>query len=474
MSIAELNGPPSAARFDYPVRKEDFAAERTPELALCIGVGTLLATALFGGGGQGGLGDTLAQLLALAMLGWLLARSAMGAGLNWRAPARVRWLALLPALLPLLQLLPFGLGQGAPARVELASQLAVAGQALPLTTSLNPVATERALWWLLPATAVFLATLALPARRQMQLLVVVFVACAANVVLGAMQVADGIDSELRFYSPTNIFAAVGFFANRNHMACLLAMAMPPVIVGTAWGITQRMAGHRFNVFWIIVGFALLGLLLFGIFISKSRAGVLLAMLAFFAAVPLVLSMRPSRGARRVIALGTIIAVVLVAQVALVGVLQRAGQDPLSDGRWSYAKVTLAAAKDYLPWGSGLGTFRQAYQPYEARGVPSNAIVNHAHDDYLELWLEGGVPALLLILGGLAAWGWRGLQLWIPRLHAPLDASVLLLPRTAWVAASLGLIHTALDFPLRTTAAMSAFALLAAMAFCSGPRAQVRN
>ena len=467
MQLAELNGPPSAARFDYPVTNDRARAERVPEPLLCLGVGVLLAFALFGGGGQGGPGDTLAQLLALAMLGWLMLRACFGRSFAWRAPPSVRWLPLLPALLPILQLLPLGLGHGAPAKIELASQLALAGQTLPLTISLNPLATERALWWLLPASAVFIATLALPSRRQMQLLAVVFFACIANVVLGAMQLADGIDSELRFYSPTNIFAAVGFFANRNHMASLLAMAIPLAIVGTAWGITRRMAGHRFSVFWILLGFALLGLLLFGILISKSRGGVLLAMLAFFAAVPLVLSMRPTRGARGVIALGTLAAVVLVAQFALVGVLQRVGQDPLSDGRWTYAKVTMAAARDYLPFGSGLGTFRNAYQPFEAKGVPDRAIVNHAHDDYLELWLEGGVPALLLVGCGLVAWSWRGLQLWVPRLHASFDASALLLPRTAWAAASLGLVHSALDFPLRTTAAMTAFALLAAIAFSGG-------
>ena len=48
-----------------------------------------------------------------------------------------------------------------------------------------------------------------------------------------------------------------------------------------------------------------------------------------------------------------------------------------------------------------------------------------------------------------------------------------LVRTAWFAASLALLHSFADFPLRTTAAMATFAVLAAIAFSEPRRSEAR-
>jgi O-antigen ligase len=169
----------------------------------------------------------------------------------------------------------------------------------------------------------------------------------------------------------------------------------------------------------------------------------------------------------VLTVAVAVAVMLSAQFALFGMIHRLQSDPLDDGRWRYARVTRQAAAAYAPLGSGLGTFRQAYQPFEAADTPDRAIVNHAHNDYLELWLEGGWPALALLAAAALAWIRLSWTLWRRRINPDSrEASRRLLARTAWLAASLALLHSALDYPLRTTAAMTVFALMAAIA-CSG-------
>mgnify|MGYP000751184492 CR=1 FL=1 len=64
-----------------------------------------------------------------------------------------------------------------------------------------------------------------------------------------------------------------------------------------------------------------------------------------------------------------------------------------------------------PWlGFGPGTFFQAYPPYRS-GKDSSAAY-HVHNDYLQFWVEGGLPAILLVLGvcGVSAWLFiRGLR-----------------------------------------------------------------
>lgn len=53
-------------------------------------------------------------------------------------------------------------------------------------------------------------------------------------------------------------------------------------------------------------------------------------------------------------------------------------------------------RDFLYTGSGFGTFLHVYPQYSS--LPSSAIFDHAHNDYIELLTDGGVIGFLL-----AAW-----------------------------------------------------------------------
>ena len=431
--------------------------------------------AVLGGGGRGGVGDVLAQLLAVLLLAHLCWQGAQGR-LPWRAAPWVRWLPALALVLPLLQLVPIpeGLWSIGPARAELATQLLQVGVTPKHVISLNPTATERALWSMLPATALFLATLALSRKSQKILLATIVALAIASVCFGMAQLADGTASPLRLYRPTNADQAVGFFANRNHFSGFLAMALTLAFTSTGWAVTERLAGRPLSPLLILSGCGLVILLILGIALSHSRAGMLLGMLAVLGSLPIVMGLSRQRGTKRILALTLGVAVMLSVQFALLGMLPRLEINSLDDGRWKYARITAQAASAYAPLGSGLGTFEQAYQPFEAKdGAPDRYVVNHAHNDYVELWLEGGLLALSLLALGAAAWIWRGWRLWRrgSAAGAP-DSLTLLLTRTAWLSASLALIHSALDYPLRTTASMSVFAVLAAVAF-SDPRRAAR-
>ena len=76
------------------------------------------------------------------------------------------------------------------------------------------------------------------------------------------------------------------------------------------------------------------------------------------------------------------------QFSLYRILDRFGDDPMADARIPFARNTIAAAKAYMPWGSGLGSFVPVYAMTEPpRDVLANTFANHAHNDILELWLE---------------------------------------------------------------------------------------
>jgi O-antigen ligase len=421
----------------------------------------LLAAVLVLGGGRGNLGDTLLQLLAVTLLLAQFRLPPLTPG-----PER-RLLFVLPGLLvliALLQLLPLPLAfwQTGALRTQLAQEMLAAGATVAPQLSLDPLASERALLSLLPACALFAAVWRLgPAQRRQ--LVLMFIALALlSILLGFAQLADGQESLLRFHSPTNTTEAVGFFANRNHFASLLVTALPFAIGAAVWWFQHRRPGAPGDILGVVglVGIAML--LILGIALARSRAGLLLGMLAVAFCVPLLLRWRGQRGGGRALLVVIVATVLLGAQFALIGIVQRLQTDPLDDGRWEYARVLSAAAQDAGPLGTGLGTFGQVYPQYEAEtgAGPGYAVVNHAHNDVLELVLELGwlaAPVLLVLLLWMGWVGWRLL-----RSTNGIDPQALLLARLAWVSALMLALHSFLDYPLRTTALQCVFGLMLAL------------
>lgn len=76
------------------------------------------------------------------------------------------------------------------------------------------------------------------------------------------------------------------------------------------------------------------------------------------------------------------------------------------GRWWIHDLSLRAALEHLPWGAGLGRFREAFLAEQGRALAGLSPVDAAqrfqnattaHQDFLEVALESGAPALLLFI-----------------------------------------------------------------------------
>ena len=65
-----------------------------------------------------------------------------------------------------------------------------------------------------------------------------------------------------------------------------------------------------------------------------------------------------------------------------------------DERYTFWPDVLYAARAYLPFGAGVGSFVRSYQAFESLNVVGPTFLNRAHNDYLELFLEGGIVAIL--------------------------------------------------------------------------------
>jgi hypothetical protein len=419
----------------------------------------LLALALASMGGASRFDENqqmlvrLSALLAIVASLWPLDGEALRR--HWRPIGALLLVYLLVAaqLVPLPPQFWAGLpGHGPYARIASAT-----GSLAWRPLSLTPDRTLNALLALLPPTAAMLATLYLDARARQRLGWGVLAIAGLSAMLGLVQLGGGSDF-LHLYRESSPDAPVGLFANRNHQAVLLACALP--FAGALSGI--RLRDHASRV--LLVGMpALVALILLALVSTGSRMGLLLGALGLLAGFWCFRSsgyrlphahhhpyLRPTMGA---------IAFVLLAGVTVAalhgGVIQRLAEtDTASESRSAMLAPLARTAQAFLPLGAGFGSFENVYRRFEPNSLLSTIYMNQAHNEPMQLAIEGGVPALILLLLFLSWWGRAA---W--RIAAPADPGRRRATARAALSATVILMLSSLvDYPLRTPLLGAVFAI----------------
>ena len=439
--------------------------------------GMLSLSVVLGGGTRSGfLSDALLQLVSIPPL--LIAVSSL-ATLARREPQAFRRIrpglifAAAIVLVPLVQLIPLppAIWKSLPGHAPLAAALDAAGITpgwLPL--SVVPNATILSALSLLPPLAVFCCAVQLDARERRSLSLLFVALAVLSAFLGLSQISQGTSSPLRFFAITNPTEAVGFFANRNHFAALLYAALPfAAVFALEAGSTVRFGRGRTgfdagSVMPLTVSLLAFVVMLAAEAMARSRAGMALTMASLVGIGVLVFVDRrraPGRTTAGLILGAVAIAMVLVLQFGLFRILQTFAADPLDDSRLQFLRNTAVAARTYMPFGAGMGTFVPVYQMFETPAAVFPQYINHAHNDFAELWLEAGVIGMALLGAFLFWFVLRAVGLWRGAAPAAGDLDRAL-ARAASFAIVLVLAHSLLDYPLRTAAMMAVVALACAL------------
>lgn len=417
---------------------------------------------LFGGAHGQGWSDVAVQLAALPLLGRALFK------LAFRQFDRFgQWsIALLCAIvaLPLFQLIPLppGLWSLIPGRQEIISGFRAADMPLPwLAISLDPSATWSDLLSLIPAIAIFIAMLSLNRRERRVMIALILTVAFVSVFLELLQITGGPNSPLRPYYPlTNINSGVGFFANADHQAALLYCA---AVFAAGWAIGLIREFRQIRTFNVFILLLVIPLAVAGIAITSSRAAVALSLVGGL--LCLLLIKRTMHGRMRSRFLwgafaGNLIALIIAFNLGFVSIAQKS-QNLAGDLRWSLAKITTGAALANMPTGTGFGTFIPEYEMHAPRITANYFYVNHAHNDWLELLLEGGVPALILMLGFLAWFAAASFSVWRPGPTA-IEVQDIALARAASIVILLLSLHSLVDYAMRNIAINVVFAASCAL------------
>lgn len=363
-------------------------------------------------------------------------------------------LALLATVvaIPLIQLIPLppALWTGLPGRDQMTLALELAGlEPAWAPLSLAPDRTWGSALALAPPAAFFLAMLSLTHIQRERMVQICIAAAIAGILLGAAQLASGGD-DLYFWD-VSAGQVRGFFANRNHLASFLLVALPfAVVFGAA---TLRRRDRRTSALWFGALFA--GLVVVALAAIRSRAGITLfaPVMAISLLAAWIAAGRGRPGPGLLVLVGSVgAALTTVALLALPPVLARFDQD-VPEPRFERWPLIAEAAQTYLPLGSGIGSFDAVYRSVEPLEELDSTFFNQAHNEYLETWLEAGWLGVGVILAFFIWYFRRSWTAWKAPPSREAD-----LQRAASIGIGVLLLHSVGDYPLRTVTLAVVFAL----------------
>ena len=264
--------------------------------------------------------------------------------------------------------------------------------------SLTPDFTINSLLSLLVPLTVLVGFAGIRPDQRLALIPLMIGVAVSSAVLGIVQFPGGADSPANLYS-YSLPVPNGWFANRNHHAAFLACAL--VLISVWLQFPVRSHRHRIQRYGL-AGLAAL-LLLAVVIATGSRTGTLLALLTLIYTATVTFHSHGKLTKRTAL----VLLAVVIAALTLVGVMLISGRavsftrlfafDPDAEQRVRALPTLLAMLRDFLPVGSGFGSFDLVFRMYEPDAMLHPGYFNHAHDDWLELGITGGLPALAVLL-----------------------------------------------------------------------------
>jgi O-antigen ligase len=209
---------------------------------------------------------------------------------------------------------------------------------------------------------------------------------------------------------------------------------------------------------IVIAFAMLFLCLAAMFMTGSRGGVVLSLLALIVAFTTFFRRDlPQRtGIVTALAGGGAIALILL-QLMGTGVNSRFDLEGAADsGRFETYKATLRMIADHPWFGTGQGTFAYAFPAYRSPHVSMWGVWDIAHNTLLEIAADMGVPIAALVV---LAW----MVVFAVLVHGVrIRRRALEVPVAGLSIAMLAVLHSLIDFTLQIPGyAIVAMALIGA-------------
>ncbi len=423
---------------------------------------------LFTGGSARGDAPALAILRPLSVLFFAYAVAKLTLADVRRAP---QIFALVGAIVALVVLhiapLPSSIALSLPGREvirEIVSNYGNPAAWMPVT--MDPDGGWNAFYSIFAPLAVFMIVFKASAEKRYLYLYIMIACAAATAVVGISQAAG---ADLRLYRFNSDMS--GVFANRNHQAAFLAVAVPAVYLAL-FSIKSLLVSNTVRFVLFCCAMALIFSL---VIVTGSRMGLLLAFLGVVL-IPLVdrsaLSFLLSRQQLKaqLLVIGSLVSIMLMSFILLLLnsrnlTATRLGDIDDSSRTDVWAKVW-EIIPTYLPFGSGSGSYVRVYQIHEDNKLLTQYYSNHVHNDWLEVILTFGLPGIVILLLCIVMFS---ISAYRSRSVRGSDGN---LRRLGFAMIFLLGIASAVDYPLRTPLLASVFAM--AVAWATAPERKYKT
>jgi hypothetical protein len=414
--------------------------------------GLLFVLALIGGSSRA---DEPVQIVVRLIAVAALATAILLRPVRFDQPTRLVALALAVAGLTIaLQLIPLPprLWSALPGRSLYAEQDKLVGMTnlwRPLT--LSPDRTWNALLSLLVPLAAVALTVRLNRRQRHGMLPVLVAALGVATLVQLVRLMTG--SGWPFYFLSIDAGGSGMFANRNHQALWLAMGFPLL---ATWVVESDLSSLSPQLRQIIAGMGAITLMIL-IPATGSRTGLVLGTMAIAMAVvilwKLVVQMvrRIRRRTMRWLAVSFTAGVIIGTGALAVGLSRAEGvrrlmsMDVAGDTRTRLLPRVLEMTALYFPAGVGFGSFEPAFRRFERLQDLKQTYFNQAHDDLLQIVLEGGALGAVLLVAALTLLFARSIRVW----RGAGTSRSNRMARLASFLLALMVAASVVDYPLRT-------------------------
>jgi O-antigen ligase len=233
---------------------------------------------------------------------------------------------------------------------------------------------------------------------------------------GLVQYLTGWQMIFSYAKKYDLEEATGTYINRNHYAGFLEMVLPFGIALVLYefrnlGKSQHPGGRRLRTlvsrrssqrltFWLLVSVVLFAALIF----SRSRMGIIAACASLLVMCGLVLASRRQRGiALGLLAVFMALSIVFAFWIGPGQIAERFAAVGQEYSQSNQSRISIWHDALQLIWqhpllGTGLGTFPIAFQAFQTSFL--GQFVNHAHNDYLEIASDLGLPAALMLFASV--------------------------------------------------------------------------
>ncbi len=228
-------------------------------------------------------------------------------------------------------------------------------------------------------------------------------------------IAFAVSSDSFFLYPNSRYNPYisGTYVNRNHYAThagfaiiigfgLMFQALRAAILDKGSSMLVKSERLKIIISKISLYIAAIAILLASLLLTFSRAGLISTSIGIIIFLVLLMFTRFFKTFRwYLVFINVGLIVLFIAAINTGGhkTIERAltAKSDFVNRQYMYDQTKLAIGSEYRTQGSGLGTFEDAYQGYITPHSMHEGVIDHAHNTYLENFLELGVPAYSAVL-----------------------------------------------------------------------------